>query len=308
MKIGDLENALADASMAVKLNPLFPLGYYCKGKALHELKQFSEATAAFQDGLLILPEDALLLEGWDCLRKDDEFVTHQKESLYQQGNASVDSGNFAEAVEHLSKAISLNNQDCKFFLSRSVAYMRLGDYKNSSLDADSSIKLNPRSPKGYYLKGKALHEIEQFEDAISAFEEGLSNCPVNTELIEGLRRVREDERYLKTSRKKPDAKEVTLENEVDARSTHDEELPRTDISTGQNDASTKGSFEIGTVDEWLLSRLPGLKADDVSFYSKRLIQDGFDSVNTLGIVEEEDLDFMKKGHRRLLMKAMKSKK
>ena len=56
------------------------------------------------------------------------------------------------------------------------------------------------------------------------------------------------------------------------------------------------------VRKWLRTKLPTLRSRDVEAYCTRLAEDGFDSVFMLQNLEEGDLDFMKKGHRRALMK------
>jgi len=58
------------------------------------------------------------------------------------------------------------------------------------------------------------------------------------------------------------------------------------------------------VEHWLLSRLPKLQRLDVEKYCDILASDGFDSLDMLDGVEEEDLKFMKKAHRRTLMKRL----
>lgn len=47
--------------MAVKSD--WPKGYSRKGAALHALRRYDEATAAYQSGLMIAPEDAGLKSG-----------------------------------------------------------------------------------------------------------------------------------------------------------------------------------------------------------------------------------------------------
>ena len=62
------------------------------------------------------------------------------------------------------------------------------------------------------------------------------------------------------------------------------------------------------ISQWLSHRLPHLAQDDLEKYSRRLIEDGFDTVE---FIEKElladDLDFMKKAHRRVLERYIKDK-
>lgn len=65
----------------------------------------------------------------------------------------------------------------------------------------------------------------------------------------------------------------------------------------------------GEVKQWLLSHLPTLKKRDVDNYCHRLDEDGFDSVLIIEeVLEEGDLSFMKKAHRRVLTKRLQPQK
>ena len=52
----------------------------------------------------------------------------------------------------------------------------------------------------------------------------------------------------------------------------------------------------------LLTCLHGVDKTDVDCYSNCLIKDGFDTINAIFTVEEDDLHFMKKGHKIVLTK------
>jgi hypothetical protein len=74
-------------------------------------------------------------------------------------------------------------------------------------------------------------------------------------------------------------------------------------STGSALTSSSQTTENTEVKEWLLSQLPHLHNEDVSTYTTKLQELGFDSV---AFIEEElldeDLQFMKKAHRRVVMR------
>jgi len=62
------------------------------------------------------------------------------------------------------------------------------------------------------------------------------------------------------------------------------------------------------VQEWLISSIPALHTDDVRAYTRQLVDDGFDSLPMLTEqLEDEDLNFMKKAHKRALLKIMTAK-
>jgi hypothetical protein len=57
---------------------------------------------------------------------------------------------------------------------------------------------------------------------------------------------------------------------------------------------------------WLLTHLPNVQEDDAISYFHHLLEDGFDNIDTLKEIIDEDLYFMKKGHRRALMRSLSS--
>lgn len=59
------------------------------------------------------------------------------------------------------------------------------------------------------------------------------------------------------------------------------------------------------VQSFLITSLPSIYMDDVEAYSARLVDDGFDSLQMLmEQLEEDDLDFMKKAHKRALLQVI----
>jgi stress-induced-phosphoprotein 1 len=63
LSAGDAHSALADGSECILISPNWPKGHSRKGAALHALKQYDEASEAFEAGLLVAPEDSGLKSG-----------------------------------------------------------------------------------------------------------------------------------------------------------------------------------------------------------------------------------------------------
>ena len=70
LKKGDANNALEDAVSTIALNPDFVKGYSRKGAALHALKRYNDAIAAFEEGLAKFPTDASLKKGVEDVKRD----------------------------------------------------------------------------------------------------------------------------------------------------------------------------------------------------------------------------------------------
>jgi hypothetical protein len=55
---------------------------------------------------------------------------------------------------------------------------------------------------------------------------------------------------------------------------------------------------------WLLTHLPSIQENDAISYFHHLLEDGFDNIDILKEIIDDDLYFMKKGHRRALMRSL----
>lgn len=72
LKMGDANNALSDAEACMGLNPEFSKGYSRKGAALHSMKRYNDAMAAYQEGLDKFPADAALTKGLEEVQRDKD--------------------------------------------------------------------------------------------------------------------------------------------------------------------------------------------------------------------------------------------
>lgn len=80
------------------------------------------------------------------------------------------------------------------------------------------------------------------------------------------------------------------------------DLPRTYVPTQPTESISQEAYE--EVEQWLLFYLPRLQKADVSNYCWSFIDEGFDSAEMLEELEFDDLHFMKKAHRRALIRKL----
>lgn len=74
------------------------------------------------------------------------------------------------------------------------------------------------------------------------------------------------------------------------------------VPNAENDRRRKQTLLV--VETWLLTALPELHPNDLSVYSHRLMGDGFDSLTLLQMdLVQADLEFMKKAHKRAIVRA-----
>ena len=96
------------------------------------------------------------------------------EELKSKGNGYITSKppQYKKAVEAYSEALSLDPTHHAVLSNRSLAYYKLGQYKNALLDAESAVSACPSWAKGYLRKCAALNMLQKHTDAQTVAEMG----------------------------------------------------------------------------------------------------------------------------------------
>merc|ERR1719162_1401273 len=80
---------------------------------------------------------------------------------------------------------------------------------------------------------------------------------------------------------------------------------RADEEGGQEDVHFSSALDAQReVAGWLRGLLPKLGKADAVRYQNHLIENGFDSTEAMALLEQDDLPFMKEGHKRLVAKQL----
>ena len=119
------------------------------------------------------------------------------EELKLKGNSAMQSENYDEAISYYTDAIRLDPSNHILFSNRSAAYKQKGDFAKALDDASKIVELKKDWPKGYSRKATAFKCLGRYDDAINAYNEGLSYDSNNAELKEALAKCQE---CLKSSR------------------------------------------------------------------------------------------------------------
>lgn len=107
----------------------------------------------------------------------------------EAGNKALQAGNFDEAIAQYTLAIEMDSSDHVFYSNRSAAYLSKGDAENALTDGAKCIELKPNWAKGYSRKGAALHAMKQYEEALSVYNEGLTQVPDDASLKSAIAEV-----------------------------------------------------------------------------------------------------------------------
>ena len=84
-----------------------------------------------------------------------------------RGICYVESGNYQQSLNDLSKAIELNPKDAWIFYSaRGISYYLSGDYQRAINDFNKAIELSPEDADAYGLRGIAYARLGNNQEAI----------------------------------------------------------------------------------------------------------------------------------------------
>ena len=114
----------------------------------------------------------------------------------ERGNAFYQRKQYDEAVENYTRSIDLDpHSNAAVYTNRSAAYFSLHRFQDSLEDAMTATRLNDKWVKGYYRQAAAHVALEQFDDAVVAYERGLevdpSNVMIHRELADA-RKMRDE--------------------------------------------------------------------------------------------------------------------
>jgi tetratricopeptide (TPR) repeat protein len=157
ISLGDYAGAEETLGKALQLAPNDPQAISLLGWAQMLLEKYDEALMQFQKVLMREPANALarINVGYICLKKRI----------------------FGEAIEHLSKAIRLDNDRkatlyAHFYLG--LVYLERDMFEDAQTFFQKTLVLGPNLIEAYYELGRAFWFNGQREDAVRTWREGLA--------------------------------------------------------------------------------------------------------------------------------------
>jgi tetratricopeptide (TPR) repeat protein len=157
LSLGDPSGAEAALQKALKLSPNDPQGEALLGWALMLQEKYDDALLMFQKVLMRQPQNALarINVGYICLKK----------------------GIFGEAIEHLSRAIRLDNDKkallyAHFYLG--LVYLERDMFEDAQIFFRKTIALGPGLIEAYFELGRALWFNGQRDEAIETWKNGFA--------------------------------------------------------------------------------------------------------------------------------------
>jgi tetratricopeptide (TPR) repeat protein len=121
------DQAIADETQAISLNPNFSAAYYNRGVAYHFKKLYDQAIADYTQAIALKPDDA------------DAYVS--------RANAYVRKGLYDQAVADCTQAIAIDARSAKAYVNRGDAYRDKGMNDLAIADYRVAVTIDPNDPR-----------------------------------------------------------------------------------------------------------------------------------------------------------------
>ncbi|KAL6194934.1 hypothetical protein ACLB2K_036009 [Fragaria x ananassa] len=171
------------------------------------------------------------------------------ESLKDKGNEQFKAGNYLKAAALYTQAIKQDPQNPTLYSNRAAAFLQLVKLSKALADAETTITLNPKWEKGYFRKGCILEAMEQYDDALAAFQTALQYNPKSVEVSRKMKKISQ------LARDKKRAEEVEkMRSNVDLAKHLDELKSEMSGKCGSEECDDAFSFLVETMEAAVKSR------------------------------------------------------
>jgi tetratricopeptide (TPR) repeat protein len=152
------DQAIADYTEAIRVDPKYRDSYYRRGLAYHEGKQdYDHAIADYNE----------------VIRLDPNFAF----AFLNRGQAYAGKGQYDRAITDFNEAIRLDPNTAFAFLNRGRAYGTKGQYDSAISDLNEAIRLDPNTAFAFLYRGQAYATKGQYDRAIADFNEAIRLDP-----------------------------------------------------------------------------------------------------------------------------------
>jgi len=181
---GNIDDAIADFTYAIDLNPQFVRAYMNRANAYSNQGQIGDAVADFIRVIEIDPHNAQAYYnlGTIVARQGhlEEAIVHFTRAIeldpqlalayYNRGLAYSIQEHLEDAITDFSYAIELDPQFIDAYNNRGVAYMMQGALDQAMVDFNRAIKINDQFMNPYAGRGIAYYSLGNFQAALNDWQ------------------------------------------------------------------------------------------------------------------------------------------
>ncbi|XP_062614019.1 outer dynein arm-docking complex subunit 4-like isoform X5 [Saccostrea cucullata] len=202
------------------------------------------------------------------------------ETLRDEGEHFVHVKLWQKAIDSFTRAIEMNPEDKKCFVTRSKCWLQLGNAENALMDAEEALRQDKEFIPGLYQKAEAMYQLGDFETALVFFHRGHKLRPELQEFRLGIQKAQE---AINNSIGQPDSVKLTAEGDLTYfyKQEEDEKAKAKSKKTGgtygkpgaKKEAAKERQKPQGSGDQKTIKQLLGELYGDKDFLEKLLNED-----------------------------------
>lgn len=155
--MGQYNQAIAQYTIAIRLDPEFVLPYYNRGLARRDKGDWDQAIDDFTEAIRVDPKYSVAYSN--------------RASVYNQ------QGNWGQAIADSTEAISRDSKNCHAYGIRGWANLDSGNLDQAIADCTEAIRLEPEWATPYNNRAAAYAKRGQFDEAIADFTVAIGLMP-----------------------------------------------------------------------------------------------------------------------------------
>ena len=216
IQLSDYSGALRDCNTAIECNPFLPGAYYTRGFAYRQLGDLDKAEQDFTKALQTAAASGAALLGspltcdFTVISLSDLLTPLPAEPVflmvarllyskgireyleaasvikkkYPQARIMLVGGldNNDEALNSLTKAISLGSKWAGDYMNRGIIYYQKHNYRAALADYDKAVTIDSRNAQTYYNRGMLRAELGDYNRALDDFNKAIDLEPNQTDM------------------------------------------------------------------------------------------------------------------------------
>ena len=193
------DEAVADFTKAVTLNPEYAPAYNNRGNVFLEMNRAEDAYKDFDRAVSLAPDFGVAysnrananqrlnkLEAAEKdFRKAIELMPGSAVPLNGRGKIASATGQYYTALRYLNRAIALNAQYAPAYQNRAAVYATLKQNEEAVQDLDKVIALAPDNANLYVARGRAYARDNRWSQAFRDFSKAIELAPDNVPALTG---------------------------------------------------------------------------------------------------------------------------
>lgn len=148
-----------------------------KKEAKADLSKFMDDMQNLDKAKERVQSNKIFAEDKEDTKKMDAKITLDNEGRKRKadgekikGNEAMKSGDTDEAINHYTLALKFDPQSAILLSNRAAAYIKRKDWKNTLIDSNNAITIDPAYLKAYYRRAKANLEMKNNKEAAKDYK------------------------------------------------------------------------------------------------------------------------------------------